>query len=63
MISSHALSTYARHHRFRAILIAALVILIVDFSADDGCGCDDAVPRPSNAAPVITHLGGIDDGA
>jgi len=39
------LATYARRRPLRAILIAFLIVALVDFSADDGCGCDDFAPR------------------
>lgn len=33
------LSVYAQRHPIRAILLALLVIVLVDFSADDMCDC------------------------
>ena len=33
------LSTYAQRHPVRAVLLVALVIVLADWSADDGCDC------------------------
>ena len=39
------ISAYAQRSPLRALLLALLIVVLIDFSADDGCDCGDAFPR------------------
>lgn len=39
------LYTYAQRRPFRALLLCFVMIILVDFSADDGCSCGDITGR------------------
>jgi hypothetical protein len=36
---------YAQRRPLRAMFLVLVAIILVDFSADDGCDCGDAYPR------------------